>query len=131
MEEPNRIESIFTDNAPKPVGPYSQAVRAGCFIFISGQIPIDPSTGKLIKDDFVEAVHRTLKNIKAIVEAAGATLNDIVKVTVYIRDISRFTDFNKIYSEYFTGVKPSRVVIEAKKLPLDAELEIEAIAYVC
>ncbi|MCE4601156.1 MAG: RidA family protein [Desulfurococcales archaeon] len=131
MEENSRIEGIFTDKAPRPVGPYSQAVKAGCFIFISGQIPIDPSTGELIKEDFQRAVHRVLDNLKAIVEASGASLDNVVKVTVYLRDITRFPEFNKIYSEYFTGVKPARVVVGVKDLPLDSDLEIEAIAYVC
>ena len=123
-------EAIFTENAPRPVGPYSQAVRAGNFLFISGQIPIDPSTGKLIEGSFEDKVKRVLDNIKAIVEAAGGTLDDIVKVTVYIRDINKFSEFNKIYAEYFRSRPPARVVIEVSNLPLNAELEVEAIAYI-
>ncbi len=123
-------EAIFTENAPRPVGPYSQAIRAGNFLFISGQIPIDPSTGKLIEGSFKDKVKRVLDNIKAIVEAAGGTLDDIVKVTVYIRDITRFSEFNEIYAEYFKGRPPARVVVEVSNLPLNAELEVEAIAYI-
>ena len=123
------IEAIFTDQAPRPVGPYSQAIKAGDLLFISGQIPIDPKTGKLIEGPFETKVRRVLDNIKAIVEAAGGTLDNIVKVTVYIRDISLFQDFNKIYSEYFRGRPPARVVVEVSNLPLGAEIEVEAIAY--
>jgi len=123
------IEAIFTDQAPRPVGPYSQAIKAGDLLFISGQIPIDPKTGKLIEGPFETKVRRVLDNIKAIVEAAGGTLDNIVKVTVYIRDISLFQDFNKIYSEYFRGRPPARVVVEVSNLPLGAEFEVEAIAY--
>ncbi len=125
-----RIEYVYTDKAPKPVGPYSQAVKAGCFVFVAGQIPLDPSTGKLV-EDFEEAARRALENVKAILEAAGATLGDVVKVTVYIRDISRFQDFNRVYSEFFRDSKPARAVVEVSNLPLNAPLEIEAIAYTC
>ncbi len=123
-------EAVFTDKAPRPVGPYSQAVRAGDFLFVSGQIPIDPSSGELVKGDFREAVKRVMENLKAIVEAAGASIDDVVKVTVYIRDISKFHEFNEVYSEYFKGVPPARVVVEVSNLPLNADVEIEAIAYV-
>ena len=125
------IEIVFTDKAPRPVGPYSQGIRAGCFLFVAGQIPIEPATGELIKDDFEKASRRVLENLKAIIEAAGATLDKVVKVTVFIRDISKFSEFNKIYGEYFKGVKPARAVVEVSNLPLDADLEVEAIAYLC
>lgn len=125
------IEYIYTDKAPRPVGPYSQGVKAGCFLFIAGQIPIDPGTGELVSGSFEEASRRALENVKAIVEAAGGSLDSIVKVTVYIRDIKRFSEFNKIYAEYFKHSKPARAVVEVSNLPLDAPLEIEAIAYLC
>ena len=129
---PARKEAVYTDKAPRPVGPYSQGVLAGgCFLFISGQIPIDPSTGGLVKGDFSEKVRRVLDNVKAIVEAAGGTLDDIVKVNVYLRDIGLFHEFNKVYSEYFKGVPPARAVVEVSNLPLGVELEVEAIAYLC
>jgi 2-iminobutanoate/2-iminopropanoate deaminase len=121
-------EAVFTDKAPRPVGPYSQAVRAGNLLFISGQIPLDPRTGELVKGDFRCAVERVMENIKAIVEAAGATMDDIVKVTVYIRDMSKFGEFNEAYSKYFRGPPPARVVVEVSRLPLDADVEVEAIA---
>ncbi len=123
------IEAIFTDKAPRPVGPYNQGIKAGDFLFISGQIPIDPATGRLVEGEFSDKVKRVLENIKAVVEAAGGTLDDIVKVTVYIKDINLFQEFNRVYSEYFKGRPPARVVVEVSNLPLNAELEIEAIAY--
>lgn len=132
MSETNLgIEAIYTDKAPRPVGPYSQAIRAGCFLFISGQIPIDPSTGELVKGEIEEKTRRVLENIRAIVEKAGTTLDHIVKVNVYIRDVSLFSRFNKIYSEYFSGIKPARAVVEVSNLPVGADLEVEAVAYLC
>jgi len=123
-------EAIFTEKAPRPVGPYSQAIKADNFLFISGQIPIDPSTGKLVEGSFKDKVERVLDNVKDIVEAAGGTLDDIVKVTVYIKDITKFTEFNETYAEYFRARPPARVVVEVSNLPLNAELEVEAIAYI-
>jgi len=128
---PGRIEAVYTPEAPKPVGPYSQAVRAGCFLFVSGQIPIDPSTGEMVRGDFEAAARRVLENVKAIVEAAGGSMDDIVKVTVYMTDLSLFKTFNTIYSEYFRDRKPARAVIGVASLPLDAPIEMEAIAYLC
>ncbi len=123
-------EAVFTDKAPKPVGPYSQAIIAGGFIFVSGQIPLDPASGKLIEGSFEEKVKRVMDNIKAILEAAGASMDDIVKVTVYLKDIKLFAEFNRVYAEYFKGPPPARVVVEVSNLPLNADLEVEAIAYI-
>jgi len=123
------VEYVFTEKAPRPVGPYSQAVRVGAWLFISGQIPIDPATGQIIKGDFKRASRQVLENIKAIVEAAGGILEDVVKVTVYMKDISKFSEFNEVYSEYFSKHKPARAVVGISKLPKDAELEVEAVAY--
>lgn len=123
-----RREAVYTDKAPKPVGPYSQAIVAGGFVFVSGQIPIDPATGELVKGDFREAARRALLNLKAILEAAGSSMDDVVKVTVYIQDISRFGEFNEVYSEFFRSAPPARVVVEVSNLPLNADVEIEAIA---
>jgi len=122
-------EYVFTDKAPRPVGPYSQAVRVGNLLFISGQVPLDPETGRLVEGSFEEQARRVLENIKAIVEAAGGTMDDIVKVTVYLKDLGRYKEFNMVYAEFFKGGYPARVVIEASRIPLDAELEVEAIAY--
>jgi len=123
------MEYVFTEKAPKPVGPYSQAVKVGAWLFISGQIPIDPTTGQIIRDDFRKASRQVLENIKAIVEAAGGTLENVVKVTVYMKDISKFSEFNEVYSEYFSKHKPARAVVGVSMLPKDVELEAEAIAY--
>jgi 2-iminobutanoate/2-iminopropanoate deaminase len=120
---------IRTDKAPAPVGPYSQAIRVNGWLFVSGQIPIDPETGNLIEGDFKAKVRRVLENIKAIIEKAGGSLNDVVKVTVYLSDITKYSEFNEVYSEYFNEWKPARVVVEAK-LPKNADLEVEAIAYI-
>ncbi|MCD6156900.1 MAG: RidA family protein [Euryarchaeota archaeon] len=123
------VEIIFTENAPRPVGPYSQAIRAGSFLFIAGQIPIDPKTGKVTGEDIKEQGRRALENIKAIVEEAGGRIRDIVKVNVYIRDIKLFGEFNEVYSEFFKEHRPARAVVEVSGLPKDVLVEIEAIAY--
>jgi len=124
------MEFILTERAPKPIGPYSQAVRAGNFVFISGQIPIDPKTGEIVREDIKTQAKRALENIKAIVEAAGGSLKNIVKVNVYIKDIKLFGDFNAVYGEFFGEHKPARVVVEVSAIPKNALIEIEAIAYI-
>jgi len=123
-------EVIVSEKAPKPVGPYSQAVKAGNFLFISGQLPINPATGEIVRGNFEEAVKVVLENVKSIVEEAGGTMDDIVKVTVYIKDLSLFSEFNEIYSQYFRDKYPARVVVEVSRIPKDADLEVEAIAYI-
>ncbi len=125
------VKTIYTPNAPKPIGPYSQGVVAGCFLYVSGQIPLDPSTGSMVEGDFKAKALRVLENVKAIVEAAGASLRDVVKVTVYIRDIRLFQDFNEVYSQYFPENPPARAVVEVSNLPRGSDLEVEAVAYVC
>jgi len=126
------LKAVTTDKAPRPVAPYSQGVIAGCFLFVSGQIPIDPSTGELVRGDFKEAARRALENVKAIVEAAGASMRDVVKVTVFLRDISKFPEFNEVYREFFPGEPyPARSAVQVAALPLGADVEVEAIAYVC
>ncbi len=123
-------EVVYSRRAPKPIGPYSQAVKVGDFLFISGQLPVDPSTGEIIKDNFEKAVKTVLENIKSIVEEAGGSLNNIVKVTVYLKDIGKFKKFNEVYTQYFKDRYPARVVVEVSKIPKDADLEVEAIAYI-
>jgi len=123
-------EVIVSEKAPKPVGPYSQAVKAGNFLFISGQLPINPATGEIVRGNFEEAVKVVLENVKSIVEEAGGTMDDIVKVTVYMKDLSLFSKFNEIYSQYFRDKYPARVVVEVSRIPKDADLEVEAIAYI-
>jgi len=123
------VTVIFTPNAPTPVGPYSQAIKAGKFLFVAGQIPIDPKTGRVVEGGIKEQTIRVLKNIKAILEAAGYTLNDVVMVFVYMNDLAKFGEFNEVYAQYFSGAKPARVTVEVSRLPKDVMLEISVIAY--
>ncbi|WP_460123432.1 Rid family detoxifying hydrolase [Stetteria hydrogenophila] len=123
-------ESVFTEKAPRPTGPYSQAIKAGGFIFVSGQIPLDPATGKLVEGGFEEKARRVMENVKAILEAAGASMDDVVYVRVYLSDLGMLPEFNRVYAEYFKGLPPARVVVEAPRLPLGAEVAVEAVAYV-
>jgi len=119
---------IYTDKAPKPIGPYSQAVCIDGWLFISGQIPLDPSTGNIITSSFEKQVERVLENLKAIVEYAGGSVSSIVKTTIFLRDMSMFPVFNEVYSKYFKEEPPARSVVEVKNLPRNAEIMIEAVA---
>jgi len=121
---------VFTDRAPKPVGPYSQAVRVGNFLFLSGQIGIEPSTGRL-KEDFQEQAKQVFENIGAILEQAGYSWEDVVRVVVYLRDLSKFKELNDIYEKIFkeVKVKPARSTVEVSNLPLGAMIEVEITAY--
>jgi len=121
-------EAINTEKAPKAIGPYSQAVRANGFIFLSGQIPLDPDTHDVVEGNIVEQTRQVLKNIKSILEAAGAGLGDVVKTTVYLKDISRFNDMNKTYGEFFIAPFPARATIEVRNLPKDVDIEIDVVA---
>jgi 2-iminobutanoate/2-iminopropanoate deaminase len=120
-------EEIFTEKAPRPIGPYSQAVAAGPFIFVSGQIPIDPDTGQVVPGGIREQTKRVLENIKAILEAAGSTLDDVVYAIVYLKDLSLFGEFNEVYGSYFSRTKPARVTVQAE-IPRGALVEISVIA---
>lgn len=120
-------KTIATDKAPQALGPYSQAIQAGNLIFISGQIPIDPETGSMIDGGIEEQTHRIMKNISAICEAAGATLNHIVKTTLFVTDLSQFKAVNAVYAEYFESDPPARSTVQVAALPLGAGIEIEAI----
>ena len=123
-------EKIYTDEAPEPVGPYSQAVRISDFdelIFISGQIPVDPETGELIEEDIKEATRQTLENLRSIVNESGAELDDVVKVQVYLRDLDDFGDMNEVYEEYFRESKPARAALEVSDIGLGSLIEIDAI----
>lgn len=124
------LELLNTDKAPSAVGPYSQGVKAGNMVFSSGQVPIDPETGKLLTGDIKAQTRRSLDSVKAVLAAGGATLEDVVKVTVFVADIKQFSDINGVYSEYFTNHKPARSLVEVANLPLGAEIEIEAIAVI-
>ena len=122
------MEFVRTDKAPKAVGPYSQAVVSGNFVFVSGQIPLDPETGKMIEGDIEEKTKRVLENVSAVLESVGLSLKNVVKVTVFITDLSNFEKVNKVYSEFFGDHKPARSFVEVSALPKGAEIEIEVIA---
>lgn len=119
---------IKTDKAPKAVGPYSQGIIAGDLIFVSGQIPFDPINGKMVTGSIKDQTEQSLKNVKAIIEAAGATLEDVVKCTVFLKDMNDFKDMNEVYSTFFKENPPARAAVEVARLPLDVDVEIEAIA---
>ena len=122
------IELLSTKQAPGAVGPYSQGVKTGNLIFTSGQLPINPETGELLKGDIQEQTKMCLENVKAILKAGGASLEDVVKVNVYVVDIKQFFLINEIYAQYFSDHKPARSLVEVTALPLGGDLEIEAIA---
>ncbi len=120
---------ISTQDAPKAIGPYSQAVQAGDFLYISGQIPIDPKTGEFAGNDIKTQTRQSLTNICAILQAAGCSIEQVVKVNVYLNDMNDFTAMNEVYGEFFTKDYPARAAVEVAKLPKAALVEIEAIAY--
>lgn len=119
---------VSTKEAPAAIGPYEQAIRIGQFIFTSGQIPIDPSTGKIMAVDIEGQTHQVLKNLKAVLRAEGADFDDVVKTTVFITDMSSFPTINAVYASYFTGNKPARSTVAVAALPLGSLIEIEAVA---
>nr|MDO8082051.1 RidA family protein [Candidatus Freyarchaeota archaeon] len=119
---------IKTDKAPAPVGPYSQGIIAGNFIFVSGQVPLDPKTGKMVEGTISQQTEQVLKNMQAILEAAGAGLKDVVKCTVFLKDMNTFSEMNQKFAEFFKDNPPARAAIEAARLPRDVGVEIEAIA---
>lgn len=119
---------ISTANAPQAIGPYSQAIEAGGFVFVSGQIPLIPATGELVEGSVEVQTARVLENLKAILEAAGSSLENVVKTTVYITNMDDFTKVNGIYGQYFQENPPARVCVEVGKLPKGALVEIDVIA---
>ena len=122
------METISTENAPGAIGPYSQAIKAGGMIFCSGQIPIDIATGEFVSDDVAEQTHQVLKNLDAVLTAAGSGLDKVVKTTVFLADMGDFAVMNGIYAEYFSDSKPARATVQAARLPRDARVEIDCIA---
>lgn len=119
--------AIRSSGAPAAVGPYSQAVRSGGLLFVSGQIPLDPATGRLVDGDVAAQTHRVLQSLDAVVRAAGATLDDVVKTTVYLADMNDFAAMNRVYATWFADPAPARAAVQAARLPLDAQVEIDAI----
>ena len=121
-------EIVATERAPRAIGPYSQAVRSGNFLFASGQIPIDPATGEFVAGGITEQTEQVMRNVSAILEAAGANLQQVVKTTVFLADMDDFTAMNEVYGRYFGEDPPARATVQAARLPRDARVEIEAIA---
>ena len=121
-------EAVSSDAAPRAIGPYSQAIRAGSFLFVSGQIPLDPSTGAMVDGDIGAQTHRVFANLRAILDAAGATFDNVVRTTVYLADMNDFAVVNEIYGTYFSSPAPARATVQAARLPKDARVEIDLIA---
>ena len=121
-------EVISTDKAPGAIGPYSQAIGLDQFVFCSGQIPIDPATGELIEGGVVEQTHQIMSNIKAVLAAAGSSLERVVKTTIFLKDMNTFGEVNQTYGEYFAADPPARSTVEVARLPKDVLIEIEVIA---
>ena len=122
-------EIISTANAPAAIGPYSQAVKAGNLLFISGQIPLDPATGEVVEGDITVQTHRVLDNVKAILAEAGADFSNVVKTTVFLKDMNDFVPMNRVYAEYYPENCPARSAVQVGRLPKDVSVEIETIAY--
>ena len=122
---------VRTPLGPSAIGPYSQAIKAGNLIFVSGQVPLDPATGKLIEDKDIKAqTRRALLHLQAILMAAGASVNDVVRTTVFLKDMNNFADMNAVYSEFFHTAPAARSTVEVSRLPKDVDVEIDCIAMV-
>lgn len=121
-------EVVLAARGPKPIGPYSQAIKSSGLVFVSGQIALEPQTGELVGKDVRQQTERVLENLKAILEASGASLSHVVKTTVCLKDMNDFTAMNEIYARYFTAAPPARSTIQVARLPKDALVEIEVIA---
>lgn len=122
------LQYISTDKAPAAIGPYSQAIRAGNFLFVSGMMPIDPATGALVESEITAQAKQIMTNVEAVLSQAGYAATDVVKTTCFLSDIGNFAAFNQVYGEYFTG-KPARSCVAVKDLPKGALVEVEVIAY--
>lgn len=123
-------QRVQTDNAPAAIGPYSQAIKAGGFVFVSGQIPTDPKTGEFVSGGIAEQTEQVLKNVSAVLEASGSSLDQVVKTTVFLADMKEFSGMNEVYAKFFSGPPPARATVAAAGLPRDARVEIEVVALV-
>ncbi|HTL02679.1 MAG TPA: RidA family protein [Vicinamibacterales bacterium] len=123
------IQPISTPSAPAALGPYSQAIRAGQFLFVSGQVPIDPATGNLVTGTIADQARRALQNVGEILKAGGSSFSQVVRTTVYLADLADFPAMNEVYATFFTAPQPARSTIQAAKLPKDARIEIDVIAF--
>jgi reactive intermediate/imine deaminase len=122
--------TIHTDNAPAAIGTYSQAIKVNNTVYLSGQIPLVPSTMEMVSEDFSEQAHQVFKNLSAVVEAAGGSLKDIVKLNIFLTDLSNFAQVNEVMAQYFSEPFPARAAIGVKQLPKDAQVEADAIAVI-
>ncbi len=122
------MEIVQTDNAPKAIGPYSQAIKGEHYVFTAGQIPLDPATGKIVEGDIRVQAKRVLDNLVAVLEASGTSTAHVVKTTCFLSDMADFPAFNEVYTEYFGAGKPARSTVQVARLPLDARVEVECIA---
>jgi 2-iminobutanoate/2-iminopropanoate deaminase len=123
-------EVVSTNKAPAAIGPYSQGIRAGSFIFVSGQIPLDPVTGELVSGHIKEQTRQVLENLRNILEAGGSSLEEVVKTTIFMANMENYKDVNDVYAEFFGKTKPARATVEVARLPKDVGIEIEAVATV-
>ena len=123
-------EPVKTTHAPAALGPYSQAIKAGGFVYVSGQVPIDPETGEFVPGGIAEQTDRVLKNVAAVLEAAGSSLDLVLKTTVFLADMNEFAAMNEVYAKFFKEAPPARATVQAARLPRDARVEIEAVALV-
>ena len=121
-------EAVLTPRAPKPIGPYSQAIKSTGLLFVSGQVALDPQSGEFVGADVRQQTERVFENLKGVLEAAGANFNHVVKTTVFLKDMNDFAAMNEVYSRYFTAAPPARSTVQAARLPKDALVEIEVIA---
>jgi 2-iminobutanoate/2-iminopropanoate deaminase len=119
---------ITTDKAPQAIGPYSQAIAAGQLLFLSGQIPLDPATGKLVDGDITEQTHRVMSNLCAVLTAAGSSFDNVVRTTIFLADMNDFAAVNEVYGSYFENPAPARACVQAAELPMKARVEIDAVA---
>lgn len=122
------MQEIVTDDAPASIGPYSQGIRDSDTIYVSGQGPVDPNTGEIVGDDIAEQTERTLENVSAVLDAAGASLADVVKTIVFVRDMRHYDAVNEVYGEYMSDPYPARSAVEVDDLPINIGVEIEAVA---
>ncbi len=121
-------DAILTARAPKPIGPYSQAIKSNGFLFVSGQVALDPQSGQFVGEDIRQQTERVLENIKGILEAAGVSFHHVVKTTVFLKEMDDFAAMNEVYARYFGAAPPARSTVQAARLPKDALVEIEVVA---
>jgi len=123
-----KLERVSTDSAPKAIGPYSQGVKANGFVFCSGQIPANPLTGELVTGSITDQARQSLSNVKGVIEAAGSSMEKVVKCTVFLKNMNDFSEMNAEYAKWFSDPPPARAAVEVARLPKDVDIEIEAIA---